>query len=107
MSRIAAPVGDVTTPMQRGSTGSGFLRASSNRPSSWSRFLQLLEGQLQRAEADRLDVADVNLILAARFVDAERAAHGDVQAVLGAEFQSAQPDRESRRSESARARPSA
>ena len=50
-------------------------------------FLQLLEGELQRAQAHGLDVADVNLIFAARFVDAERAADGDVQAVLGAEFQ--------------------
>ena len=89
MSRMAAPVGDVTTPMQRGSTGSGFLRASSNKPSSCKFFLQLLEGELQRAEADRLDVGDVNLIFAARFVDAERAAHRDVQSVLGAELQAA------------------
>jgi hypothetical protein len=38
MSRMAAPVGEVTTPMQRGSTGSGFLRAAANKPSSSSFF---------------------------------------------------------------------
>ena len=32
---------------------------------------------------------DVNLIFAAHFVDAERTANGDVQAVFGAELQSA------------------
>ena len=30
---------------------------------------------------------DIKLIFAARFVDADRAAHGDVQAVLGPKFQ--------------------
>ena len=38
MSRITAPVGDVTTPMTRGRYGSGFLRASSNSPSAASAF---------------------------------------------------------------------
>ena len=52
-------------------------------------LFKLLEGELERAESDRLDVRDVNLIFAAQFVDAERAAHGDVQAVLGAELQGA------------------
>jgi hypothetical protein len=41
-------------------------------------LLELLEGQLQSAEADRLDVLDVNLVFAARFVNADGAAHGDV-----------------------------
>ena len=36
MSRITAPVGEVTTPMTRGSIGSGRLRAASNRPSAAS-----------------------------------------------------------------------
>src|SRR5215472_1742532 len=56
-------------------------------------FLQLafklLEGDLERAKTYRLDVADVDLIFAARFIDAEGATHGDVQAILGAEFQPA------------------
>ncbi len=52
-------------------------------------FFELLEGELERAESDRLNVRDVNLVFAAHFVDAERAANGDVQAVFGAELQSA------------------
>src|SRR5208282_5297416 len=52
-------------------------------------LFQLLESQLKSAQADRLHVADVDLILAARFVNAERSAHGDVQTVLGPEFQPA------------------
>ena len=53
---MAAPLGEVTTPMQRGRIGSGFLRASANNPSSCELLFQLLEGELQRAEADRLDM---------------------------------------------------
>ena len=52
-------------------------------------FFELLEGELERAESDRLDVRDVNLIFATQFVDAERAAHGDVQAIFGAKLESA------------------
>ena len=36
LSRTAAPVGEVTTPMRRGSMGRGFLWASSKRPSPCS-----------------------------------------------------------------------
>ena len=39
MSRSAAPSSDVTTPMRRGSTGSGRLRPASNSPSACSRRL--------------------------------------------------------------------
>ena len=35
-------------------------------------FFQLLEGELQSAEADRLDIRDIDLIFAAHVVDAER-----------------------------------
>ena len=53
-------------------------------------FLQLLEGQLQRAQPHGLDVTDVHLIFAAHFVDAEGSAHADVQAILGTELDAAQ-----------------
>ena len=53
-------------------------------------LFQLLEGQLQRAESDGLDAFYVDLIFAARFINAERAAHGDVQAVFKAELHGAQ-----------------
>ena len=36
MSRMAAPVGEVTMPMWRGNRGRGRLRAVSNRPSRFS-----------------------------------------------------------------------
>ena len=53
---MAAPVGEVTTPMQRGRSGNGFLRAGSKRPCFEQAFFELLEGELQRAEADRVDM---------------------------------------------------
>jgi len=44
---------------------------------------------LQRSEADWLDVRDVNLILAARLVDAQRASQRYVQPIVRAKFQQA------------------
>ena len=52
-------------------------------------LFQLFECKLQRAQANRLDVAHVNLIFTARLVHAERTAHGDLQPIFGAEFQAA------------------
>jgi hypothetical protein len=40
MSRITAPVGDVTTPITAGRNGSARLRSSPNRPSAASFFLR-------------------------------------------------------------------
>ncbi len=40
MSRMTAPVGDVTTPITSGRNGRSCLRASSNRPSAASFFLR-------------------------------------------------------------------
>ena len=40
MSRMTAPVGDVTTPITSGRNGTSCLRASSNRPSAASFFLR-------------------------------------------------------------------
>src|ERR1700683_946861 len=53
-------------------------------------LFQLIEGQLQRAQADRLDALDVDLIFAAGFVDADGTAHSDVEAIFGAEFHESQ-----------------
>ena len=50
-------------------------------------LLELLEGQLQRAEALRLQVVAEQLILALRLVDRQPAARDDVQAILGLELQ--------------------
>src|SRR5256712_1984118 len=52
-------------------------------------FFQLLEGELQRALPHQIDFLDVNLILAALLVDADAAAHGDLQTVFGAELDAA------------------
>src|SRR5882762_3395896 len=52
-------------------------------------FLQLLERELERAETNGLQIFHVNLILAARFVDAEGTAHGHLQAVFGTELDAA------------------
>jgi len=53
-------------------------------------LFQLLEGELQSAQADRLHVFDIKLVLTARFVDADGAAHGHMQAVFGTKFQARQ-----------------
>ena len=45
---------------------------------------------MQRAQAYRLDVLDVDLIFTADFVDADGAAHGDVEAIFGAKLHQAQ-----------------
>ncbi len=73
--------------MRRGRTGSGRLRAASNRPSRLEPAFQLLEGRLQRAEAVRLERIADELILALDVVQAQPAAHDDAHAVLGPESQ--------------------
>ena len=88
-SRTAAPLGEVIRPMRLGSSGSGFLRAAIEQAFGFEAFLQLLKGQLQRAASDGLEILDVNLIFAARFVNADRAAHGHLQAVFGTELDAA------------------
>src|SRR5258707_643190 len=52
-------------------------------------FFQLVEGELQRALPHEIDFLDVNLIFAALLVDADAAAHGDLQTVFGAELDAA------------------
>ena len=72
--------------MRRGSSGSGRLRSAAKRPSA-SSAAQLIERQLQRAEAARLQALADELILALRVVDGDASAGDDVQAVLGRELQ--------------------
>ena len=66
------------SPIRLGRSGSGFLR-----------FFELVEGKLERAETNRFDFLDVNLIFAALFVDTDGSAHRDLQAVFGAELDAA------------------
>ena len=87
MSRITAPVGDVTMPMRSGIDGSGRFRAASNKPFGRQLLLQLLEGELQRAVTLRLNRFDDQLHFAARIVDIDAAAHQHRDAVLRLEFQ--------------------
>ena len=56
MSRITAPVGEVTTPMMRGRKGSVFLRASLEQALGGKSLLALLEQRHQRADAGRLEL---------------------------------------------------
>ena len=70
MSRIAAPVGEVITPMRRGRAGSGCLCARVEQALGGELLLQFLEAAPQRAFAGLLEVLDDQLVLAARLVEA-------------------------------------
>ena len=91
MSRTAAPSSDVTMPILRGRAGNGRLRRLVEQALGRQTLLQLIEGELQRAEAFRLEVLADDLILALRVVDADPAARDDPQAVLRLEAK--QPER--------------
>ncbi len=107
MSRSAAPSSEVTMPILRGSAGSGRLRAWLEQPLGLQLLLQLLERELQRADALRLQVLADDLVLALGVVDAEPAARDDVQAVLRLEPEVVAAPIGTSPRESARSRPSA
>src|SRR2546430_8633259 len=67
----------------------GLLARSVEQALSVEACFQLLEGKLQRAAPNGLEIVHVNLIFAAGFVDAYGAAHGHQQAVFGAELDAA------------------
>ena len=69
-------------PMRRGSAGSGRFRSWSKQTFGGELLLELLEGKLQRAVALRLEVLNVDLVFAARLVDADAAAGHHGEAVL-------------------------
>ena len=58
-------MGDVTMPIVRGKRGSGRLRAGIEEPLGLEPLLELLEGELERAEPLRLEQLDDELVLAA------------------------------------------
>jgi len=87
-SRTAAPLGELITPIGWEEEAAVFAR-SIKEAFGFETFFQLLEGELQRALPHQVDFLDVNLIFAALFVDADGAAHGDLQTVLGAELDAA------------------
>ena len=86
MSRTAAPRRRHNADAS-GQHGKRFFARLIEKSLGLQALLQLLESELQRAHSRRLDVLDVNLIFAARFVHADRPAHDQLQAVLGPEFQ--------------------
>ena len=90
MSRIAAPSSDVTTPIFRGSTGSGRLRACVEQSLRPSRRFSCSKASCSAPSPRGSSVLADDLIFALRLVDAQPSAHDDVLAVLGLEFQ--QPD---------------
>ena len=79
---ITAPRGEVTRPMRRGKRGRGRLRGGVEQAFGVELFLQLLKGQLQRAEALRLERLHQKLIFAARFKDVDLAARQHGHAIL-------------------------
>ena len=83
---MAAPRGEVTMPMRRGKRGSGRFRSGANRPFGGQLLLELLEGQLQRAQALRLERLHQQLVFAAGLVDVDAAARQHGQAVARLEF---------------------
>ena len=82
MSAMTAPPGEVTMPMRRKARQRAFALVV-EQALGGQLLLALLEGQLQRAVALRLHGFDVELVLAARLVDADPAAAQDLQPVLG------------------------
>jgi hypothetical protein len=85
MSAMAAPRGDVTMPMRRGIAAAG---ACAPGEESFGRqfLLELLEGQLQRAQTLRFEQFHQQLVFAARFVDVDAAARQHRQAILRTKF---------------------
>ena len=77
-------------PILRGSDGKRALARRVEQSLGLQPALQLIEGELQRAEPVRLHALADDLIFALRLVDAQASAHDDVQAVFGLELQRAQ-----------------
>ena len=82
---MTAPVGEVTTPMRRGSIGSGRLRAGSKSPSFSSLSFSSSNACCSEPLPSGSSTCDGDLVLAARRVDAQRAAGQDLHPVLRAE----------------------
>jgi hypothetical protein len=81
MSRITAPVGEVTTPMTRGRNGSGRLRSVEQPLGGEPRAL--LEQRQQRALAGQLQPLDDDLVFRAAGIGGELAGGDHLEPVLG------------------------
>ena len=85
ISRITAPVGDVTTPMVRGRNGSGCLARGVEQPLGGQARLQPLEQRHQRAFAGQFEPVDDDLIFRPPRIGGQLAGRDHVQPVLGCE----------------------
>jgi hypothetical protein len=81
MSAMAAPRGEVTMPMRQGPFPLGREQSLGGQL-----LFELLEGQLQRAEALGFEQFHQQLVFAARLVDVDAAARQHCQAILRAEL---------------------
>ena len=86
---MAAPVGLVTMAMRCGSIGIGFFARGIEEPFLRELFLELLERQLQRAEAGGLDGDGIELELTFLLVKRQPAANDELQSVLDSETKEA------------------
>src|SRR5215468_10460019 len=66
-----------------------FFVSGAKKAFGFKTFLELLEGDLQRAAAGRLHGLDVNLVFAARLVNADAAANRNFEAVFRTELHAA------------------
>ncbi len=81
MSRMAAPLGEVTMPMRFGNFGSGRLRAESKSPSASSLRLSASNFACNKPSSARLQDLHAELILPARFEDGDVAVNLHLRAV--------------------------
>ena len=89
MSRITAPVGEVTTPITRGRNGSARFLRLVEQPFGGQRPPALVEQRHQRARPGQLHPVDDDLIFRAAGVGRQLARRDDFGAVLGAEGEAA------------------
>ena len=85
MSRITAPVGEVTTPITLGQERQELLARLVEQAFGGELALALLEQRHQRAEAGRLQRLDDDLVARAVGIGGEPAGDDDLEALLGLE----------------------
>ena len=79
---MAAPRGEVTTPMRRGQGWDRPLTAGIEQPFGSQLGLQLLEGNLERASPFGLQMLGLKLQVAAFVVNGNSTAGDDLEAIL-------------------------
>jgi hypothetical protein len=85
MSRITAPVGEVTTPIVRGQERQPLLALGVEQPFGGERAAALVEQRHQRALPGQLQPLDDDLIFGAAGIGGELAGRDHLDAVLGPE----------------------